>query len=126
MSYFGSHQIRLSGPGSDDDFDVSGLVARGGVVQAVRVMSDTATTSSAATKKWTATLYNETTSKTIATGIDTDTAELVANDEFDMTLGSYLEIAKDDVVSLKFVEVDGGGAPTDLSGASIECVIDYV
>jgi len=102
-------------------------IAQGGTIQRIYQIPDTATTDSGATTKWVTTMGLNGTGNTLATGCDTNTAELVAHAETELTVAAaYREIPSGSTIRPIVTATTGGGSPMDLSAVHLTWVVEIV
>lgn len=113
--------LQFQGAGAAGTFTRLFRVPFGCDVEAAYVTCSAATSSSDGTDNWVGVLYSLTNSTNIATGIDTEDAELVAATSVEMTIvDSAKSLSAGDIIALVMTE---SGTATDLSAASFDVQI---
>lgn len=98
--------------------------AYGVKIENVRLLSDTATASSAANKKYAFQIADLTNTKNLlATAVDTNTTEITGDTVYEITPDqNNTELGEGTVLELQITKT---GSPTDLSNAEVVVFVDY-
>ena len=94
------------------------------VISNIKLVSDTATTDSNGTNKWTFQIANLTqTLDLCSTAKTTNGAEMAGDTAYDLGVDQNLVLSAGDVLELQITK---GATPTDLTNAQISCALTYI
>lgn len=94
------------------------------VIRSVKLVSDTATSSSNGTNKWTFQVSNQTATVNLcSTAKTTNGSEMAEDTAYSLGVDQNLTINANDVLELQITK---SASPTDLTNATVACVVEYI